>query len=91
MEEPELSLHSAIVKKLPGLIWRIQSRKKRQIIISTHSFDLLSDKGIGGEEVLLLTPDVEGTKVELACSPAENRTEKLNPVESVQWMKPFQF
>ncbi len=68
MEEPELSLHSAIVKKLPGLIWRIQSRKKRQIIISTHSFDLLSDKGIGGEEVLLLTPDAEGTKVELASS-----------------------
>ena len=68
MEEPELSLHSAIVKKLPGLIWRIQSRKKRQIIISTHSFDLLSDKGIGGEEVLLLIPDVEGTKVDLASS-----------------------
>ena len=68
MEEPELSLHSAIVKKLPGLIWRIQSKKKRQIIISTHSFDLLSDKGIGGEEVLVLTPHVEGAKVELASS-----------------------
>ncbi len=68
MEEPELSLHSAIVSKLPGLIWRIQNRKKRQIIISTHSSDLLSDKGIGGEEVLLLTPDVEGTKVEQASS-----------------------
>jgi len=68
MEEPELSLHSAIVRKLPGLIWRIQNKKKRQIIISTHSSDLLSDKGIGGEEVLLLTPDVEGTKVKQASS-----------------------
>ena len=54
--------------KLPGLIWRIQNRKKRQIIISTHSSDLLSDKGIGDEEVLLLTPDVEGTQVETASS-----------------------
>jgi predicted ATPase len=68
MEEPELSLHPAIVSKIPGLIWRIQTKKKRQTIISTHSFDLLSDQGIGGEEVLLLTPDVEGTKMTLASS-----------------------
>lgn len=68
MEEPELSLHRAIINKIPGLIWRIQNKKKRQIIISTHSPDLLSDKGIGGEEVLLLTPDAEGTKIELASS-----------------------
>jgi predicted ATPase len=68
MEEPELSLHSGIVTKLPGLIWRIQNKKKRQILISTHSADLLSDKGIGGEEVLLLMPDPEGTKIDLASS-----------------------
>jgi len=68
MEEPELSLHSGIVTKLPGLMWRIQNKKKRQILISTHSADLLSDKGIGGEEVLLLMPDYEGTNVETASS-----------------------
>ncbi len=68
LEEPELSLHPAIVRKIPGLIWRIQTKKKRQTIISTHSFDLLSDQGIGGEEVLLLTPDVEGTNMALASS-----------------------
>jgi predicted ATPase len=68
MEEPELSLHAAIVTKLPGLMWRTQTKKKRQILISTHSGDLLSDKGIGGEEVLLLIPDVEGTKIQLASS-----------------------
>lgn len=65
LEEPELSLHPGIIKKLPGLIWRIQSRQKRQIIISTHSPELLSSNEIGGEEVLMLTPDEEGTKVEL--------------------------
>lgn len=68
MEEPELSLHRGIISKIPGLIWRVQNKKKRQIIISTHSYDLLSDQGISGDEVLMLTPDVEGTKVELAIS-----------------------
>jgi predicted ATPase len=64
LEEPELSLHAAIIQKLPSIIWRIQSKRKRQVLISTHSAELLSDKGIGGEDVLLLTPDREGTKVE---------------------------
>jgi predicted ATPase len=73
MEEPELSLHTGVVQKLPGLIFRIQNKKRRQIIISTHSTDLLSDKGIGAEEVVLLTPDVEGTKAEQASAISEVR------------------
>jgi predicted ATPase len=66
LEEPELSLNSGIVSKLPALIYRLQRQRRRQVILSTHSADLLSDKGIGGEEVLLLTPSVEGTMVQLA-------------------------
>ena len=73
LEEPEPSLNSGIVRKLPALMYRIQRQKKRQILISTHSSDLLSDPGIGGEEVLLLTPSEEGTKVELASSIEEIR------------------
>lgn len=73
LEEPELSLNSGIVRKLPALMYRIQRQKRRQILISTHSSDLLSDTGIGGEEVLLLTPSEEGTKVELASSIEEIR------------------
>ncbi len=68
LEEPELSLNAGIVSKLPALIYRLQRSRKRQIILSTHSADLLSDKGIGGEEVLLMTPTPEGTKVEVASS-----------------------
>lgn len=69
LEEPELSLNSGIVRKLPALIYRLQRQKKRQIFLSTHSADLLSDKGIGGEQVLLLTPTrEEGTKVEVAST-----------------------
>ena len=68
LEEPELSLHSAIVRKLPNLFAGLQRKKRRQLFISTHSWDLLSEKGIGGEEVLMLTPRQEGTDVALASS-----------------------
>jgi predicted ATPase len=68
LEEPELSLNSGIIRKLPELMYRIQRQKKRQIVISTHNPDLLSDPGIGGEDVLLLTPGEEGTTVEVASS-----------------------
>jgi len=73
LEEPELSLNAAIVKMLPSIIHRMQSKQKRQVIISTHSFELLTDKGIGGEEVLLLTPTSEGTDVKVAASIKEVR------------------
>lgn len=73
LEEPELSLNSGIVTRLPALIYRLQRKRKRQVIISTHSYDLLSDKGIGGEETLLLTPGSEGTLVEEAASKKDIR------------------
>jgi predicted ATPase len=65
LEEPELSLHSEIVSKLPGLFSRLQRKRKRQIFVSTHSWNLLSDKGIGAEEIIELVPDLEGTKVKM--------------------------
>jgi len=71
LEEPELSLHSEIVKRLPALFARLQRRSKRQIFISTHSWDLLSEKGIGGEEVVMLTPGQDGTNAKLASSVKE--------------------
>ncbi|MCU0645678.1 MAG: AAA family ATPase [bacterium] len=73
LEEPELSLNTAIVKKLPALIYRLQKQKNRQVVLSTHSADLLSDKGIAGDEVLLLVPGQEGTQVQLASSNKEIR------------------
>jgi len=68
LEEPELSLHSGIVAKLPALFYRLQRKRRRQIFVSTHSGDLLSQKSIGGEEVIILRPDKEGTVVEVASS-----------------------
>jgi predicted ATPase len=62
LEEPELSLNSAIVSKLAPLIYRLQRQRRRQVIISTHSVDLLSDPGIAAEEVILLDTSGEATK-----------------------------
>lgn len=73
LEEPELSLHAAIVEKLPALIYRLQRKRKRQVFISTHSPELLLDKGIGGEEILLLRPDAEGTEVTTGATNFEVR------------------
>jgi hypothetical protein len=45
------------------LIYRMQRQRRRQVVVSTHSMDLLSDPGIDGREVLLLEPSAEGTSV----------------------------
>jgi len=66
LEEPELSLNVAIVRQLPALMHRLTRKLKRQVLVSTHSADLLSDKSISGEEVLLLNPGPEGTTVQAA-------------------------
>jgi predicted ATPase len=71
IEEPELSLNSEIIKQLPGIFSKISKRNKRQIIISTHSHELLSDRGIGPEETIVLSSAAgEGTKVaEVSLNP----------------------
>ncbi len=68
LEEPELSLHPRIVHLLPQMFARVQRRTGRQIFLSTHSPDLLRDDGIGLDEVLLLMPGTEGTRVKTAAS-----------------------
>jgi predicted ATPase len=73
LEEPELSLNAGIVRRLPSLMYQLQNQKKRQIMLSTHSVDLLQDGGIGGEELLELVPAKEGTEVALASSKKDIR------------------
>jgi predicted ATPase len=66
LEEPELSLHPGVIRYLPQMFARIQRHNKRQIIVSTHSSDLLRDTGIGLDEVFLLIPGESGTSVRSA-------------------------
>lgn len=70
LEEPETNLHSAIVAQLPAFIAKLQRSKKetRQVFITTHSYEMLSNEGISGEEVVLLKPSQEGTEVINAAS-----------------------
>ena len=68
LEEPELSLHSEIVRVLPQMFARVQRLTGRQIFVSTHSSDLLRDGGIGLDEVLLFIPGTEGTNVTTAAN-----------------------
>lgn len=67
LEEPELSLHPDVVRFLPQMFARMQRRTGRQVILSSHSSDILRDEGIGLDEVLLLLPGREGTTVEAAA------------------------
>jgi predicted ATPase len=66
LEEPELSLHPGVIRYIPLMFARIQSKTGRQILLSTHSVDLLRDDGIGLNEVLLLQADKEITTIRQA-------------------------
>jgi predicted ATPase len=76
LEEPEISLHPEVVRQLPSLFFRINRERKRprQLILSTHSHELLSDLGIQPEEVLRLIPETEGTRI---VSPDETDREGM--------------
>lgn len=77
LEEPELSLHPEIVRHLPQMFARVQRRTGRQLLVSTHSTEILGDEGIGADEVLLLRPETEGTEV----LPARNHDEICHLLE----------
>jgi predicted ATPase len=73
LEEPELSLHEAIVRHLPAVMWKATRKTRRQLFVSTHSPSLLSDRSIAAEEVLLLRPTREDALVAAASDNAEIR------------------
>ncbi len=62
LEEPELSLHPAVVRYLPSVFSRAGRRNNRQIFVSTHSDALLSDPGIALDELTLLGNAWEGNR-----------------------------
>jgi predicted ATPase len=73
-EEPELSLHPAIVRHLPQMMLQIHRERKeafRQTFLSTHSPEILSDEGISPEEVLLFMPAAEGSEIRVAAEDME--------------------
>ncbi|MDO5066545.1 MAG: AAA family ATPase [Propionibacteriaceae bacterium] len=61
LEEPELSLNSAVVRVLPSLLAVSQRSSTMQVILSTHASELLDDEGIHPDEVLVLQVTDDGT------------------------------
>jgi len=76
LEEPELSLHPEIVRHIPQMMLRVQRGREgaiRQVLLSTHSSDLLRDEGIAADEVLLFIPAQEGSDVKVVADIDEVR------------------
>ncbi|MBI5961457.1 MAG: ATP-binding protein, partial [Chloroflexi bacterium] len=76
LEEPELSLHPDVVRYIPLMMWRVkkpQNKAARQVFLSTHSSELLSDEGINSDELLLLIPSPAGSIVKSGGEIAEVR------------------
>lgn len=63
LEEPELSLHPELVRRLPLIFARIQRGASRQVLVSTHSPEMLSENVEAGE-ILLFQPTSEGTTIQ---------------------------
>ena len=61
LEEPELSLHPAVVGVLPRVLASTQRANGAQILLTTHSPDLLADEGVRPDEVVELEPTADGT------------------------------
>ena len=66
LEEPELSLHSSVVRQLPAILSRVRRGGGPQVLLTTHSNDVLADPGLGKNEVVVLTPGEEGTEAHTA-------------------------
>lgn len=75
LEEPELSLNSAIVKLLPTVLASAQRDRNLQVVLSTHAPELLDDEGIRPSEVLVLRVTADGSKADRLSEITEVRSE----------------
>jgi predicted ATPase len=90
LEEPELSLHSGIVRHLAPFIARAQRGPAgRQALVSTHNDLLMSDPGIGADEVLLVRPANEGSVVIQGASQPDIRRALQNGLTAADVVMPL--
>jgi len=83
LEEPELSLNDAITEHIPLIIDRVLRKRKssRQVLISTHSDNLIAEVG-DPQAVLLLEPSGNGSTIRTPNeAEAKAMAYGLNPAE----------
>ena len=68
LEEPELSLNAAVVRRLPAVLAKASRSSQLQVILSTHAPEILDDEGISPAEVLVLEVTDDGTRASLLSS-----------------------
>ena len=68
LEEPELSLHPSVVRQLPTILSRVRRSGGPQVLLTTHSNEMLEDSGLGKDEVVILKPGEEGTEAHPAAA-----------------------
>lgn len=75
LEEPELSLNDAITEHIPLIIDRVLRKRKssRQVLISTHSDNLIAEVS-DPQAVLLLAPSANGSIIR---TPDEGETQAM--------------
>jgi len=71
LEEPESNLHTGIVRQIPAFVAQMQRGKSRQVIMTTHSYEILSNSGIASDEIVILEPGTEGTKASIGAQNEE--------------------
>ena len=90
LEEPELSLHSGIVRHLAPFIAKTQrGGAGRQAFVSTHNDLLMSDPGISAEEILLVRPVDEGSQVIHGAGNADIRNALRNGLTPADVVMPM--
>ncbi len=68
LEEPELGVHDYLLSSLPGMMARMSRTQGNQVLVTTYSTSFLRDHGIDLEEIYLLVPGNEGTKIKNIAS-----------------------
>ena len=73
LEEPEISLNEEIVKGLHKIFTKSSrfAKKKKQFLISTHSYAMLQDESIDATQIIILKSAGEGTRAQLASDNAQ--------------------
>ena len=62
LEEPELSLHLSVVRQLPAILSRVRRAGGSQVLLTTHSEEVLQDPGLGKDEVYFFVPATRALK-----------------------------